>query len=295
MPNNLAAEVAEVWSDSIQGQLYETFVGKAFSNVKFEGKFIWADTVHFPRQAKLLVKNIVDFNAPIVIDDLTATDELFTLTERRYFAFQINIEEDVETYVDPRHQAIRDVMHGFANEYDTNIFSEYVNALYILDDGDMDVATNGGAGNPVILDTTNMLDFIVKMNQKFSLADVPLNDRKLAISPIERSKLFRMPELQRATSEAERRLASGLIGDIDGISVYVSNNLQLSGGWTVRHAVCVQGNPVSFAANIKPSVYMSSVDENTGGFWSVIKGATKFGTTLFTEGAERTMDCQIQV
>ena len=295
MANNINAEVSEVWANELQTPLYETFVWKAFANTKFEGRFVGADTVHFPRQAKLLVKNIVDFTAPVVIDDLTATDEVFTLTERRYFAFQINIEEDVETYVDPRNQALKDVMHGFSNEYDTNIFSEYVNALYTLDDGDMDVATNGGAGNAVILDTNNMLDFIVKINQKFSLADVPLNDRKLAISPIERSKLFRMPELQRATSEAERRLASGLIGDVDGITIYVSNNIQTSGGWTVRNAMAVQGKPVSFAANIRPSVYVSTVDENVGGFWSVIKGATKFGTTLFTEGAERTMDCQIVV
>ena len=293
MVNDLSNEIKEVWEDKLQDQLREKFVGFNFANVKMDGKFIGADTVHFPRQAKLAVQTIASFNDSIVLQDLTSTDETFSLTERRYFAFTINIEEDIETYVDPRSQALKDVMEDFAREYDKQIFGEYANAGIVFDDGDMDTATNGGAGFPIILSKTNVVEMFININVKMDEGLVPSNDRKIALAPKDIGLLLKAPELTRATETAERRLETGLIGEIEGMMIYKSLQIQEVTG--TRHSLAVQGLPISFGSNIKPNVFVSTVGENTDKFASVIKGATKFGTKLFTEGAERTVDVQIKV
>lgn len=293
MTNNLSAEIKEVWEDGLQSQLREKFVGFNFANVKMDGMFIGADTVHFARQDKIGVQTIASFNDSIVLQDITSTDETFALTERRYFAFTINIEEDIETYVDPRSQALMDVMEWFAREYDKQIFGEYANAGFVFDDGDMDTATNGGAGFPIILDKTNMIEMLININTKMDDNLVPSNDRKIALKPREIGLLLKSDELNRATETAERRLETGLVGEIEGFNIYKS--LQVQDVTGTRHSLAVQGTPISFGSNIKPNVFVSTVDENTTKFASIMKGATKFGTKLFTEGAEKTFDVQIKV
>ena len=148
-------KIKEVWEDQLQEPLREMFVGFNFANSKFDGSFVGADTVHFARQTKLTVQTLASFNDSIVLQDLASADETFSLTEKRYFAFTINIEEDIETYTDPSNQALKDVMEDFAREYDKEIFGEYANAGIVFDDGDMDTATNGGAGFPIIVSKDN--------------------------------------------------------------------------------------------------------------------------------------------
>lgn len=291
--NNLAAEIREVWEDGLQDQLREQFVGFNFANTKMDGRFVGADTVHFARQAKISVQNLASFNDSIVLQDITATDETFVLTERRYFAFTVNVEEDIETYVDPRSQALVDVMESFKREYDQQIFGEYANAGYVFDDGDMDVLTNGWSGFPIILSKDNIVGMLINVNTLMDDNLISSNDRKIALKPKDIALFLKSPELTRATETAERRLETGLIWEIEGFNIY--KTLQLTESAGTRHSLAVQGTPISFGSNIKPNVYVSDVSQNTSKFTSIIKWATKFGSKLFTEGSEKTVDVQIKL
>lgn len=293
MANDLSNEIKEVWEDGLQDQLREKFVGFNFANTKMDGRFVWADTVHFTRQTKIEVQNLASFNDSIVLQDLDSTDETFSLTERRYFAFTINIEEDIETYVDPRSQALVDVMESFNREYDKQIFLEYANAGYVFDDGDVDTATNGGAGFPIILSKDNIIGVLININTLMDDNLIAGNDRKIALKPKDIALFLKSPELTRATETAERRLETGLIWELEWFNIY--KTLQLAEVTGTRHSLAVQWKPISFGSNIKPNVYVSTVSENTDKFASIVKWASKFGTKLYTEGAEKTVDVQIKV
>ena len=134
---------------------------------------------------------------------------------------------------------------------------------------------------------------IVNINTVMDDNLIPDNDRKIAFKPREIGLLKKSPELTRATETAERRLETGLIWEIEGMMIYKS--LQVQDVTGTRHSLAVQGKPICFGSNIKPNVFVSTVAENTDKFASVIKGATKFGTKLFTEWAERVVDVQIKV
>ena len=121
---------------------------------------------------------------------------------------------------------------------------------------------------------------------------IPSNDRKLAFSPTEKGLLLKSPQLTRATETAERRLEAGLLWEIDGNMIYISNQLITAVG--TKHALSVQGSPISFGSNIKPNVFVTSVANNNTHFATIVKGATKFGSKLFTEWAEKTFDIHIK-
>jgi hypothetical protein len=50
--------------------------------------------------------------------------------------------------------------------------------------------------------------------------------------------------------------------------------------------------PICFAANIKPEVQITPM-EMRDSFADLVKAQTKFGTKVFTEGANRLIDVQI--
>ncbi len=81
---------------------------------------------------------------------------------------------------------------------------------------------------------------------------------------------------------------------VDNMSIYWSNNLQVSGGVT-KHALAGQGRPICFAANIKPKVQFVDSATQANSFINYIKAQTRFGVKTFAEGVERLCDVNIKV
>jgi hypothetical protein len=81
------------------------------------------------------------------------------------------------------------------------------------------------------------------------------------------------------------------MGDVDGVNIFYSNNTQTV--TTVKHLLAGSGKPISFAANIKPSI--TFVDSSTikDEFVNYVKAQTKFGVKTFHEGAIKLIDVQI--
>lgn len=291
MANNFAAIIQKVYSDNLQTHLREEFVGKQIANTKFDWKFIGADTVNFPRQAKLVIGTLTDFNQNLTEQDVTTSNETFVLDQIRYFAYRLNITDSIETYIDPKHQTYIDVKEGFADEMDKAIFGQYQNAGYTIDDGNLETASNGGAGNPIIWSKDNVYDLITAINEVLDEASVPSNSRFVVFSPKEKRLLNKSPFLTRSTADWDKTVRKGFMGEVDSTKVLWSNNLQSAGG--TKHVLAGQGMPVSFASNLKPQVFVGSIADSQN-FTYQVKGATKFGVKTFTEGSERLIDVHVQ-
>lgn len=290
MAHDFQAIMKTTWTTNLQSQLRKSFVGVNITNYKFDGSFVGSDTIRFPRQAKITIGTLTNFRSALTKQDITTTPEDFSLDQYRYFAFDIALDEDIETYIDPKSQAFVDAREWFSDEFDKAIFGQYVNAGYVVDDGDMEVASNSGAGNPIIISKTNIYDMILAVSEEMDLAEIPSNDRWMAFSPRERRWLMKAPEMSRATETAERRIEKGSIGMVDDNTIYISNNLTET-AW-VRHALAGQGKPICFASNVKPQIFVGSIDESED-FTYLVKGATKFGVKTFSEWSERLLDVQI--
>lgn len=154
----------------------------------------------------------------------------------------------------------------------------------------MITATNGGAGNPVILTKSNVYDLVTAIAQKMDENNIPTNDRWLIVSPLEKRLLANAPELLRSTSMGDSVVTGGFMGEIDGVQIRYSNNLVSAGG--VKHCLAGQGKPVCFAANIRPQVEITPSQYRTS-FTTLVKAQSKYGVKTFTEGANKLIDVNV--
>ena len=290
MANNVSNLVGEAWASMLQEVLREKFVGMAIANTKFEGDFTGNDTVHFPRVPDITSLDLATSYSDVTVQDVTSTDETFTLDTRKHWAFELSEEDIVEMRISPTNQLITGGAHAFANDYDDAIMAEYVNAAYTIDDGNMTTATNGGAGNAIILTSANMLDFLSAINETLDENNVPEADRFVVVSPEEWRLVSTMPELTHATTAGDGVVRNGFMGTLLDIKLYKSNNTVTA--TSVRHLIAGSGNPVSFAANIKPQVQITPPSMRES-FTYLYKSQTKFGVKTFVEGANRMIDCEI--
>jgi len=291
MANNVAAGKWEYFSSVLQTELYETYVGAFIANTKFEGEFVGNDTVHFPRFTKLTVSDLATSYSNITAQDVTLTDETFTLDNRKAAAYQISDEDYIEMKVDPDSELITSLRDAFAKEYDTEIFKEYANASYDVDDGNMETATNGGTGNAIIVSKDNVFDLFTAVVETMDENNMPDGNRWIVVSPAERRLLVKSPNLVRSTVMGDRIVTGGVVGEVEGLTIYYSNNLQTV--TNTKHVLAGQGRPICFAANIRPSITFVTSDTQALNFVNTVKAQTKFGVKTFHEGAIKLIDVQI--
>jgi len=290
MANNLDAGKGEAWASVLQEVLREKFVGMSISNTKFEGLFDGNDTVHFPRLTKITSLDLATSYSAVTIQNLVEADETFTLSTRKHFAFEISAEDRVELRVDPQSQAIQDGAEAFASDWDDSIFSQYANAGYTIDDGDMETATNGGSGNAIIASKTNIYDVVTAIDEVLNTNNVPMNGRFITFSPTQKRLINKSPEFLRSTDMGDQTVRTGRIGEIDNFDILMSNNIVTA--TSVQHLLAGAGKPISFAANIKPKVEITP-SEYRDVFADLVKAQTKFGSKVFFEGANRLVDVQL--
>ena len=286
MANNLAAGKGEAWASMLQEVLREAFVGSQIANTKFEGLFDGNDTVHFPKLAKITSQDLASSYSSVTVQDLVETDETFVLDTRKQSAFEISNEDMKELRVSPETQAIKDMAEAFASDYDTAILGQYANAAYTIDAGNV----GGTGGTAATLTKSNIYQFIVETGKTLDENNVPSSDRFIVFSPAEKALLLQAPELIRSTEYGDKLVTGGFMGTVDDFKIYWSNNL--TDVASVKHALAGAGKPVSFAANIKPSVEITP-SQYRDSFVSLVKAQTKFGVKTFTEGANRLADLQI--
>tara|TARA_R110000850_G_scaffold88423_3_gene189920 strand:+ start:291 stop:1169 length:879 start_codon:yes stop_codon:yes gene_type:complete len=290
MANNIAAAIGEKYERQLQHELYESYVGAFIANTKVDDAFNGNDTVHFPRFNKLTVADLATSYTTFTPEDVVLTDETMTLDKRKVGAYQISDEDYVEMGVNPDAELIKSMKDAFANSYDTEILSEYANAGVSVTDADMSTATNGGGVNSVTLSETNVHDLLTAVNEKMDIGNVPANDRWIVVSPAEKRLLSRFVGA-RDTSLGDKIVSGGFMGELDGLKIFYSNNLQTV--TTVKHLLAGQGKPICFASNIKPTVTFVSSKTQTNSFINTFKAQTKFGVHTFHEGAIKLFDVEV--
>lgn len=285
---------SEAWANVLQSVLRESFVGKFITNNKFEWEFDGNDTVHFQRLAKINTSDMPSSYSEIPTQALVETDEVFTLDNRKAFSVAISDEDYKELKINPDSQIIQDAAEKFAKDWDDVIMSEYANAWYAIDDGDMETATNGWAGNEIILTKTNVYDMLTAISEVLDENNVPTDNRFVVISPKEKRFLANSPELLRDTKMWDEVVVKWgwYLGMINDLKIYFSNNLKTV--WGVKHLIAWQGRPISFAANIKPKVTFVWSETQATNFVNYMKAMTKFGVKTFAEWAERLVDIEIK-
>jgi len=226
----------------------------------------------------------------IPVQDLAQSDETFTPTLRKAFTIKVSDEDYKLVAVSPDSQVIKDAAERFAGAYDDAIFAQYVNAGITFTDGDMTTASNGGGTNSVTVSKSNIYDLITGVAMKLDQANVPDSDRWIVLDPKRKRFLLNAPELVRDTTLGDNVVTGGTIGTVDNMKVYWSNRLVTA---TSVYALAGQGKPICFAAITKPNVEFVGSETQANSFVNYMKGASRYGAKVFSEGAERLVSVKL--
>lgn len=286
-------EKSQKWASVMQSQLRQSFVGKFIADLKFEGDFDGNGVVHFRRQAKVQYFDMATSYSEIPLSNLEQIDETFILDQRKGFAVVVSDEDYKELDISPNSQVMQDAVEQAAKLYDTEIMGNYVNAGLSVTDGDLETASNGGTTNPVILTKANIYDLVTAVAEKLDTAPdslgnatgVPDNNRWMIITPAEKRFLAKSNDLVRDTEMGDKIVTGGFMGELNGIKIYYSNNLVTTGG--NKYLLFGQGKPVCFGALIKPKVEFVGSETQAQSFVNTMKSMTKYGSKVFSEGAEK--------
>lgn len=263
-----------IWSARILAHLDKTFVyGAAFTNRNYEGEI--RDAGNTVRILQIGDITVSDYNGTLNdAEGLTDTNLDLVVDQKKYFNFfvdDVDARFSVLKLVDEGSKRAAQAMSDVRDVYVAS-FHSAVNAANTYGD-DTTPITIGFAGGQ-----TKPYDAFLELTQKLDEANVGTVDRRIVLPPW----FIRALKAQfgdRSSSLGDKVAENGLAGQVDGVSIYQSNNVPNVGGAKYK---IMAGQPViTFAdAIVKTETYRPEKKFGTG-----VKGLHVFGAKLLQSKA----------
>lgn len=146
----------------------------------------------------------------ITSEEVTGAVQELLIDQARYFNFTVDNVTEAQSNVDIMEGAMREAAYGMANSIDKHIADLYVDSQNVL--GDV---------TPIEITKDNAYDKVVDLGVALDNEDVPAGDRFVVVTPEVHGLLLKDA---RFTKDSEV-VASGYIGEVNGMRVYKSNNI----------------------------------------------------------------------
>lgn len=241
-----ATFIPEVWSDEIIAAYRANLVlADLVTMLNHKGKK--GDVIHIPKPTRGAASAKAANN---VVTLIVNTESEVTITINKHYEYSRVIEDIVEVQAlsTLRRFYTGDAGYALAKQVDTDIRdlaatwnsgTAYSGAV-IGSDGSTAYSSTS-AGNGAALTDAGIRQVL----QFFDDGDVPGRDRVLVIPPVEKRRLLGITRFteQAFTGEmgAGNSIRNGLVGDVYGVSVYVSSNIATitAADTTTQHRVCL--------------------------------------------------------
>lgn len=265
----LTVSIPKMWSARILMYLERSFVfGSAFTNRNWEGEI--RDAGNSVRILQIGAVTVSDYTGTLAAAEGLSDEALDLVVDQRK-AFNFVVDD-----VDARQSILRIVDEGSKNAARaiSDVRDRYAASFHSAID-----ATNavGSDAAPVVIGfgagETKPYDAFLDLTQKLDESDVPTTDRRIVLPPW----FIRALKTQfgdRASSLGDKITEAGMAGDIDGVTVYQSNNVANVAGAKYK---IMAGLPVITWADqiVKTETYRPEAKFGTG-----IKGLHVYGAKL---------------
>lgn len=254
--------IPQIWSTKLVGKFYKSTVFAAISNTDYEGEIK-------NKGDKVIIRTtpeiaIADYQKGM---DLTyssyesANVELL-IDRGKYFAFACEDVDKKQADINFINAWSEDAALRMKIAIDKDILASIYTGVHAKNAGasaglESSGFNLGAATAPVGIDKTNVIDYLVDCGTVLSEQNVPEQNRWIVI-PTWMANLIKKSDLKDAsmTGDGVSPMRNGLIGTIDGVKLYVSNNFT-SVSDTVGGVACTAyhvpfGHPtgVTFAAQM---------------------------------------------
>lgn len=253
------AFVPAFWAKAILSNLHKISVAEHFINRNYEGVIKNAgDKVHILQPTSIEVRSY-DGSDITVDTDPEGTNHTLTIDQADYFNFVVkditkaqNAHDFVNVYMGEAQYALRDV----ADKFRFKLIADGVHADHNI--------------TPELLTSANIYSKLTEAKRLLSLASVPLEGRKVALSPNEIALLENSSEFTPATQLGDQIKANGFMGRIAGFDVFETNNLHeelegdvASGQPYSRKIICSTSMATTYADQVA-AIERYRVEKNFG-------------------------------
>lgn len=221
MANNFSASFIEVWSKTQQEVFYKQNVARMIADLNFQSDLKKGDVLHRPYRSSN-TPQIYTRGTDINLDDKTDTDETLTVQEEWATGFYVDDFDQIQDNYDIAAGYGKDDGEFLSNTIDTMVLGEALNAFSTVDGADV----GGSAGDPIAVDTSNIMTVFAAARTKIQKQNVPFMDAKAVISPdIEQRVGEYMAGRDTGLGDAAVRGGAGFLQRFLGFDVFVSNQL----------------------------------------------------------------------
>lgn len=212
-----------VWATRLLENLNNSHVFKGFLNTDYEGEIKkYGDVVRINAIGRITISNYTP-NTPIsAAEVLQGADQSLLIDQAKYFHFQLDNVDKVQSKPDAMNAAMKEASWGMADVMD-NFCGALISAGVATPNILTPVNVGTGAGD------SNLYEVIVDLAVKLDQNNTPVSNRWVAINPALGGLLKKDPRYTSfGTSPAESYLRGKPVGEIENFTVYKTNNLPLS-------------------------------------------------------------------
>jgi len=236
-----AVFIPEIWSDEIIAAYKQNLVmANLVSKMSFKGKK--GDTLHIPKPTRGSASVKASSTAVVLI---AATETEVQVLVNKHYEYSRLIEDitEVQALSSMRKFYTGDAGYALAKQVDTDLVQLGRNAAGGSGTAAYTGAVLAGDGTTAYVDGTNVGNAITdagirKMIQTLDDADVPMDGRCMMLPPVARNTMMGLARFteQAFTGEvgSANSIRNGKIGDVYGMTVYVSTNADTATTTTSR-------------------------------------------------------------
>lgn len=229
-----------IWSKKLNNKFYAQTCLMSIANTDWEGEIKGQGASVMIRNRPTVVINDYSVNQDMQYQDIIDEKIELLIDKAKSFSFKIDDVDSVQQDIKAMNELTQDASYQMKIAIDTHVLG----AVY---------ADASNALATLTMDKTNVLDWIIDAEVKMEEANLPTDNRWLVIPPkaagfIQKSDLKNASLSGDSKSIIRSNLNNGRLGEIGGITIYISNNLAKSG--TTYQCLAGHKSAVTFASQI---------------------------------------------
>lgn len=209
---------ATVWAGEILVNLRRSHVAASAVNRDYEG-----DITQFGERVKINnIQSITskeytqnsDIDPP---EELVGDDRFLDIDQRRYINFQVDDVDAAQQRPKVMAEAMNEAAHSLSDDSDAYILSLHSDVA--------EANRIGEPGDPLTLDPDNIYEQWVEAAKILDENNVPRGMRWSIVPPWVHAKMVKSPEFIRSTQLGDDTVMNGMVGQIAGFNILMSNNV----------------------------------------------------------------------
>jgi hypothetical protein len=275
--------IPQLYGKKVLYDFYASTVWKEVTNTDYEGQFKSAGESIQIRMAPAITTNNYTKGLGITYE-VPADDSIeMTIAYAKYQAFRVDDVDKVQMDVDLMNMYAQDASERLQIQVDADVLQAMATGVHASNtgatagviSGSLSLGTAAGDATNIEVDRTNALDKLVDLNTALDEQNIPQAGR-FVIIPAWYANRLKLSDLKAADFSGDNTgmVRTGLIGSIDGMKVFVNNNLYTAtagGGGSETNYYVVAGVKMatSFALQLSKMDTLK-IPESFGEYWRTL-------------------------